>query len=447
MLVIHPVKRLTMKVLTCLLLAAVAHAQKSGIDKTASRTVHSHILGKAFEQRQGESQRFDSYHNRLQKKFQDRADGVEREPQQKKKKERSPRSDMDPEDRILKKSKKSSKSSKDSRSNSSSSSSSNDTFRCTITVTNLHAFQQFEDFLVLIHSNKLDYPIFTLGEPAISFERDSDDGDRNEIDNGLKELADDGDTDDMEDFYEDEGGVYDVDDINGPLNPGVSVQFTIEYTETYDELSIASSMLFSNDAFIGIDALSLPANGAFFLNVLDAGVEPNIGTCWSVKADERDFPGNSDCADDDSDGNDNENDIGPGEGFVHVHTGIYNFDDDAFDDYLENFSCNGNDADSFAEYFSNIGYNDDTLINIGDDQLFISFVNAGDYDDDLIELAGRSDDLNDFCDAIENALDDIFDQINDIDTRMEAELFDWRNPVLLATLACDGPSSSSSSSS
>ena len=79
--------------------------------------------------------------------------------------------------------------------------------------------------------------------------------------------------------------------------------------------------------------------------------------------------------------------------------------------------------------------------------MFISFVNAGDYDDDLIELAGGSDDFNDFCGAIEDILDDIFEELNDINTRMEAELFDWRNPVLLATLACDGPSSSSSSSS
>jgi len=436
-----------MKVLAAFFLAAAGYAQAGTME--GNKRMHSHLLGKAHARHEGNSETLDALHSRVQKKYKDHMEGVQPEPPKKKRKARNkmPEVEMVEHGRILKKSKKSSKSSSSSSgsSSSSSSSSSNEIFICEVRVTNLHPFQILQDFFVLIHSDKLDYPLYEFGVPAVRNDLTSS-GDIDETDNGLKELAEDGDTKDLEDFYEDEEGVYDLGVIPGPLPPGFGASFLIEFTDTYDEISVISSVLFSNDAFIGVSEVPISDDIDTFFQVLDAGVEPNIATCWSVKAEQNDFPTRSECRrEDDNDANDNENDLGPGEGFVHIHRGMHNLlDEDDVENFLDLFDCEENGADDFGEYFDILGY-DDVLGNIQDDAFFIDFVRAGDYDDDLVELAGESSSFNDFCLEVERLIDDIKDDLDDSDDRLEAEIFGWRQFFVQLEVECENESSYSDS--
>lgn len=444
----------------CVLAAAAVSAQTStetAGDGSSSPGIHSSILTKAFELKGKKvKDHHAAFHNRMQNILKAKRNGDEpgetggdpksgqpaaTKKTRIKKQNKGEAEKAERKDRFL-------KSKRSSSSRNSGTSSSQDEELCEVTVTNLSAFQVLEDFFVMIHSAALVVPVFQLGAGAVRFRsvpRVNNTDEIMRIDNGLAELAQDSDTDDMEDFYEDLPEVFDADDINGPLRAGAAVTFIIEYVPgVFDRLSVVVSVLFSNDAFTGIAGAAIADDVTAFTPTYDAGVENNLATCWSVKADQNDFPVASACADN-NDSDDNENDqnqLGPPEGFVGIHRGITNSDEDFLDDFLDQFDCDENEADDFSEYFGILGY-DDIITSIDDDQLFIAFARANNFVDDMLDRAGDSDDFDDFCDRVEDLLEEIEDDFGDLDDRLESELFDWQNPILQIELECEDSSSSS----
>lgn len=244
-----------------------------------------------------------------------------------------------------------------------------------------------------MHSDKVELPLFEYGEPAFD---------------DLALLAQDGDPDELIDFYEDnDDGVLDVDAEPGFIEEGDSIYFDIPKSGSYDLLTLATNFIFSNDGFVALDAVDIEDGAEWYLWGIDAGVEANTQLCWTVPATSEDFPPNSECyyiKEDIADENDNQF---VGEGFVFVHAGIHDLDDkNDLKDFLA-FTCDDNDADSFVEYFQEIGFDDDVLLydddrgrNERDDQSFLDFLedNEEDYENYVIvEIALDAGDFDTFC--------------------------------------------------
>mmetsp|Transcript_28315 Transcript_28315/g.59812 ORF Transcript_28315/g.59812 Transcript_28315/m.59812 type:complete len:570 (-) Transcript_28315:175-1884(-) len=327
------------------------------------------------------------------------------------------------DERELKKSKKSSKSSTGKAGKSGGNED-----ECVVRMTNLTKEQWFSDTFWMVHSDKVDLPLWSFGRPAFS---------------DLAALAQDGDPDELIDFYEDnDDGVLDVDSERGPIRNGESIFFEIPKSGSYNLFTMATSFIFSNDGFVSIDAGEIEDGATWFLWGLDAGVEANTQLCWTVQATSNDFPPNSDCYFvDEEDADENDNEI-PGEGFVHVHNGIHNFEDKKeLEEFLQ-FTCDDLEADSFVEYFQIIGYDDDYLLydddrarNERDDQSFLDVVE--DFDDrfgdiPVFRLAVRAGDFDQFCDDLEDISDFL---INAFET-LEPPIFDFRTPMMRVQMAC-----------
>ena len=270
----------------CVLTAAAVSAQTSTEttgDGSSSPGIHSSILTKAFELKGKKvKDHHAAMHNRMQNNLQAKRNGDEpgetggdpksgqpaaTKKSRNKKQNKGEVEKAERKDRFLK--------SKHS-SHYSDHSSSQDEELCEVTVTNLSAFQVLEDFFVMIHSAALVIPVFQLGAGAVRFKRVPRVNNTDEIitiDNGLAELAQDSDTDDMEDFYEDLPEVFDADDINGPLRAGGAVTFIIEYVPgVFDRISVVVSLLFSNDAFTGIAGAVIADDVSAFTPAYDAGI-------------------------------------------------------------------------------------------------------------------------------------------------------------------------------
>ena len=305
---------------------------------------------------------------------------------QKKRGDMGPRRGYDKRD--LKKSKKSSNSSSGSGSSSSGSEK-----KCEVRLTNLTKDQWFSDIFWMVHSDKVDLPLFEYGELAFD---------------DLALLAQDGDPFDLIDYYEDnDEGVLEVDYERGPLRNGESIVFEIPKSGSYDLLTLATAFMFANDGFVAIDAGEIKDGREWYLWGNDAGVEANTQLCWTVQAGYADFPPNSMCFDVDEDIADENDNAFPGEGYVYVHNGIHDLGDKRAVEDLLAFTCDDLDADSFVEYFQEIGFDDDFLLydddrgrNERDDQSFLDVLE--DYDDlyqnyIVVEIALDSDNFRDFC--------------------------------------------------
>mmetsp|Transcript_30666 Transcript_30666/g.56734 ORF Transcript_30666/g.56734 Transcript_30666/m.56734 type:complete len:578 (-) Transcript_30666:125-1858(-) len=341
------------------------------------------------------------------------------------KNEPSGKNQQDPgfDKRDLKKSKKSSNSS-GSKSGKSGSSEN----QCVVRLTNLTKEQWFSDIFWMVHSDKVKRPLWSFGRPASS---------------DLASLAQNGDADDLIDFYEDnDDGVLDVDSERGPIEEGESTSFVIPKSGSYDLFTMATSFIFSNDGFVSIDAGEIKDGATWFLWGLDAGVEANSQLCWTVQATSDEFPLNSECSDVKASSADENDNNFPGEGFVHVHNGIHDFQDkNDLDDFLD-FTCDDLEADDFFEYFSALGYDDDKLLydddrgkNERDDESFLD--NLEDEDDffgDIIvfRLALNAGDFKTFCDDLE----DINKDVTDAFATLEPQIFDFRTPMLRVQMAC-----------
>ena len=290
------------------------------------------------------------------------------------------RHDLHDDDRRLKKSKR------DSYHSSSWTSWSGNEDTCIVHMTNLTPRQEFSDIFVMTHSDKLYPPLFEYGKPAYD---------------DLAALAQDGDTDQLVWYYDGPYGddhVYWVTSERGPIRAGESISFGIDASGSYDRLTLATSFIFSNDGFVAINGEEIYDGATFWLWGIDAGVEANTQLCWTVQARLNQFPTQSECYSDRIVSNLNDNSI-LGEGFVHVHSGIHDLEGkrDA-KDFLA-FSCDDFNANSFSEYFFELGFDDDGLLRYDDDFEFLEYLR--DNDDlqryPIVDLALDSSDFFTFC--------------------------------------------------
>eukprot|EP00984_Skeletonema_dohrnii_P034822 scaffold33714_cov211-Skeletonema_dohrnii-CCMP3373.AAC.4 len=299
-------------------------------------------------------------------------------------------------DRRLKKSKR------DSYQSSSWSGGSGSEDTCIVHMTNLTPRQEFSDIFVMTHSDKLYPPLFEYGKPAFD---------------DLAALAQDGDTDELVWYYDGPYGddhVYWVSEERGPIRPGESISFGIDASGSYDQLTLATSFIFSNDGFVAINGEEIYDGAEFWLWGIDAGVEANTQLCWTVQASGNQFPYQADCYND-RDANLNDNSI-LGVGYVHVHSGIHDLDGKADAKDFLSFSCDDLNANNFAEYFYEIGFDDDLLLRLDDDREFLDYLE--DNDD------------------LQSELDDIINFAQKARTFIEPYLFDFRTPMMKVELEC-----------
>ena len=87
-----------------------------------------------------------------------------------------------------------------------------------------------------------------------------------------------------------------------------------------------------------------------------------------------------------------------GEGFVHVHSGIHDEGKRDAKDFLA-FSCDDFNANSFSEYFFQLGFDDDGFLRYDDDFEFLEYLR--DNDDlqryPIVDLALDSSHFFTFC--------------------------------------------------
>lgn len=286
----------------------------------------------------------------------------------------------DSRDRRLKKSKR------DSYHSSSWDSWSGTEDTCIVHMTNLTPRQQFSDIFVMTHSDKLYPRLFEYGNAAYD---------------DLAALAQDGDTDELVWYYDGPYGddhVYWVSSERGPIRAGESISFGIDASGSYDQLTLATSFIFSNDGFVAINGEEIYDGATFWLWGIDAGVEANTQLCWTVQASSNQFPVQSDCYDNRQISDLNDNTI-LGEGFVHVHSGIHDLAGKADAKDFLSFSCDDFNANNFAEYFYEIGFDDDVLLRYDDDKEFLDYLS--DNDDlqryPIVDIALDSRNFFDFC--------------------------------------------------
>lgn len=292
---------------------------------------------------------------------------------------------------------------------------------CIVHMTNLTPRQEWSDIFVMTHSNKLYPRLFEYGEAAFD---------------DLAALAQDGDTDLLVWYYDGKYGddyVYWVSEERGPIRPGESISFGIDASGSYDRLTLATSFIFSNDGFVAINGEEIYDGREFWLWGIDAGVEANTQLCWTVQASENQFPVQAECAKDNlSDVNDNS--IIDSANYVHVHSGIHDLNGkNDVNDFLA-FTCDDLYANSFSDYFSAIGFDDDVLLDNNNDQDFLEYLSKN---DDLqrypvVELALSSRNFDDFCDELKSIAN--FGQKSF--KIIEPYLFDFRTPMMYVELEC-----------
>ena len=330
-----------------------------------------------------------------------------------------------------------------------------------VEVTNLSYEQMFSEIFIMTAAHEVTelLPLYIMG---------------NSSNPALAMLAEDADASDMMDRYIDRRGVEqvkifsDFDEFGievGPYLPGgATAKFKVNTAGHGERLTIAVGLPFTNDGVVVLQGAEIYDGADYLIPALDAGVEANIHTCWSVAASKDDFPANAACATDEL-SDENSNDL-PGEGFVHMHRGFQDIDTkEEFEDLLLFPECEDildkeflDGTERFARYFYEVGFDDDFLLcgddylgnidpgfsvggrpsgycrNPRDDEDFLDVINA--YDDFLdnryTEHAKDSTDFDDFCAAIteENK------EIEQAFVQLEPYLFDWRNELMHVKIHC-----------
>lgn len=168
-----------------------------------------------------------------------------------------------------------------------------------VTVTNITYNQRFTPVLLATH--RPDVALFTLGQPASP---------------GLATLAEEGNVVPLRTTLQSSASVSATEAGNALLDPGKSVTFRIQGNPWRDRLSLAAMLIPTNDAFVALNAVPLPAPGqglqSYTARAYDAGSEVNDELCASVPG-----PFFAECG-----GPGGGARVGGGEGFVHVHRGV-----------------------------------------------------------------------------------------------------------------------------
>ena len=280
--------------------------------------------------------------------------------------------------------------------------------------------------------------------------------------NALASLAEDADTSEMQARYIYRKGVEQVKIFSDfetigeeekYLQGGRTAEFKVSTSGYGHRLSIAVGLPFTNDGAVVLQGAHIYDGAEYLVAPIDAGVEANIQTCWSVAATEEDFPWQSICSGDDL-SDENFNDL-PGEGYVQMHRGIHDLDGDGvlkdllIPECLEILSDDEIDSTQrFAYYFYETGWDDPSLLcsnepaqnaincALRDDEGFLTHLENyyDDYVDDnlYVDLALQSEDFDEFCDLIEDTNKEIEDAFN----TLEPWLFDWRNEIMQVKVHC-----------
>jgi hypothetical protein len=173
-----------------------------------------------------------------------------------------------------------------------------------ITITNLTRGQYFTSPFVVVHKSGLR--LFTLGEPVSpQFALLVEDVSPNALGTVLAGLPEVREV---------------ITEATAPANvliaPGKSATRTVEMSTAFNQISLISSLVPTNDAFIAIHGVTAPKGEAtlsFFIPAYDAGSERNDELCASLFA-----PSITECGGTGGGGR-----PGGGEGFVYIHNGIH----------------------------------------------------------------------------------------------------------------------------
>lgn len=169
-----------------------------------------------------------------------------------------------------------------------------------VTITNTTYNQRFTPLLLATH--KPTVAMFKLGDPASP---------------QLRTLAEDGNVAPLKALLDGLPEVNATAAGNSLLEPGKSITFRIQANPWRDRLSVAAMLIPTNDAFMAINAVSLPFPGGsqarFTALAMDAGTEVNDELCASIPG-----PAFAECGGDGGGAQ-----VGGGEGFVHVHRGMH----------------------------------------------------------------------------------------------------------------------------
>jgi len=168
-----------------------------------------------------------------------------------------------------------------------------------VTITNLTSAQTFTPILVASH--KKGVRLFELGDTA-GFE--------------LSALAEGGDVAPLTGLLSGNPKVIDVADSGGLLAPGDSVTVVVSAAHGAKQLSVASMLIPTNDAFIALNGVKVPKGNktaVYWSPAYDAGSEPNDELCANIPGPVCGGAGGSPGA--------------GGEGYVHIHGGIHGIGD------------------------------------------------------------------------------------------------------------------------
>jgi hypothetical protein len=165
--------------------------------------------------------------------------------------------------------------------------------RYAVTITNITRGQILSPAAVIAHND--GYKLFTLGAPATA---------------ELATLAEDGNPISLVSAAAASGAVYQAVAGTSGIPPGASVTIEIDTTKKFDQISVASMLITTNDAFAAIRGISVPRKGSLSMEAeaYDSGTEANSENCAYIPGPPC---GNS------------VHDPAPAEGFVHVHAGIH----------------------------------------------------------------------------------------------------------------------------
>lgn len=131
----------------------------------------------------------------------------------------------------------------------------------TMTITNLTPGSYFTPLLVAAHGNGTR--IFEVGTAASA---------------SLQAMAEGGDLTGLVSDLQAAGADVAQDPAGGLLGPGAATTLTLSNATGNDVLSLVAMILPTNDGFVGLDSLKIPASAGtyhYYMNAYDAGTEAN----------------------------------------------------------------------------------------------------------------------------------------------------------------------------
>lgn len=167
-----------------------------------------------------------------------------------------------------------------------------------VTVTNITRGVSITPLLVITH--RKDVNIFELGKPASR---------------ELAMLAEGGAIAPLRDSLFAQGVAYDATTNGALLAPGESVTLNVKTSDDFDHISVAAMLIPTNDAFIAVSDVKVSKSDKVVeltSPAYDAGTEMNDELCVNIPGPTCQGTGFDEA---------------PGEGFVHIHTGIHGVGD------------------------------------------------------------------------------------------------------------------------